>query len=339
MAEKEMSFDIIVAPNIVDYNMEINGVKMFFVWPVIEPIFDVVPGDLGKEINLRHLLNNGKLPDFKYVLHVPTLDKDFLTETKDYLFREYTTGKSLQYLKFEYPKKDVLKGYITTVRGRRPDGKLFIQGEEVQNYLNLRKKYEEAEVAHKKGLIRTETLNSIKELYEGAKERFEEMMKRFYGELESYDEIIDILETDRKEFDTWFSSHVTIVVNPLLQKLWIPFAVEWFKLKDSLGISNFYQLESQENKYDTRYTFVLEMYKKLKEIVSNVLEDCKENTRIRQELILILENCKNIVDEEWLVKDPKKTIMGVPVFFPKQSAGLQLLDRILFNAFGFFVSL
>ena len=334
-----MIFDIIVAPNMVDYNMEINGVKMFFVWPVIEPIFDVIPGDPEKEINLRHLLNNGKLPDYNYVIHVPTLDKDFLTETKDYLFREYTTGKSLQYLKFEYPKEDVSKGYITTVRGRRPDGKLFIQGEEVQNYINLRKRYEEAEAAYTKGLIGRDTLDSIKKLFEDAKLRFEEMMKRFYGDLESYDEIIDILIKDRKEFDEWFDTHITISVNPVLQKLWIPFAIEWFKMKETLSISNFYQLENQENEYDIRYKFVLEMYKKLKEIVTDVLNEYKDNTRIRQELNLILENCKNIVDEEWLVKDPEKTVMGVPIFFPKQVAGLQLLDKILFNAFNFFLPL
>ena len=339
MSEKEICFDLIVAPNMIDYNMEINGVKMFFIWPVIEPIFDSISGDPTGEINLRHLLNNGKLPSFEYSLHVPTIDKDFLTETKDYLFREYTTGKSLQYLKFEYPKKDVSKGYITTVRGRRPDGKLFIQGEEVQNYLNLRKRYKEAEIAYKKGLIGKDTLGSVKQLYEDAKKNFEKMMRCFYGDLESYDEIIEILESDRKEFDNWFSKHVIITVNPLLQKLWVSFAIEWFKLKDSMNISNFYQLDSRENGYDTRYTFVLEMYKKLKEIVSKLIEEYKENTRVEQELNLIYENCRNIVDEEWLVSDPEKTTMGVPVFFPKQSAGLQLLDRILFNAFNFFLSL
>ena len=335
MSEKPI--EIIVVPNMVDYNIEDEMIRSFYVWPVIMPIFEKLENESSSELNLRVFLRTGKLPPHNYEILVPTLDRGFLDEIKDYLFREYTTGKSLEKLNFKYPTIDVGMGYEVIVRGRRRDGKLFVQGEEVQQYLKARRLLEEAKRLFARGRISKEKVDKMQLIYNEKRRLFEEMMRKYYGEDKTmYDKVIEILEQDRKEFDEWWDTHVKYRPSELITELWVKFAKKWFEVKENLGITDFVELCKPDG-FFMRYQFVKQMYKYLSEITKELLDKAPEG-RIKLELLQVYNDATRLATERGLlVDDPYNPRSLMPIVFPKTGEGLKVLNDLMWSAFEFFI--
>lgn len=331
------TIEIIVVPNLVDYNIEDEATRSFYVWPIIMPIFEKLEGESSAELNPRVALRTGKFPKAFYEIYVPTLDRNFLDEIKDYLFREYTTGKSLEKLNFQFPVEDIGMGYEAIVRGRRKDGKLFIQGEEVQQYLKAKRLLEEAKRLYARGRIDKSKVDRMEAIYKEKRKQFENMMQKFYGdEKELYDKVIEILENDRKAFDAWWDKHVKYKPSEILTKLWVKFAKKWFSTKDNLGITNFKNL-SKPDGYFMRYQFVKQMYKYLMEITDELLKTIPEG-RIKQEIRQLHNDSVRLATEKGLlVEHPLNPLTLVPIVFPKSGEGLQLLNDLMWSAFEYFI--
>ncbi|MGQ4832408.1 MAG: hypothetical protein ACP6IS_00755 [Candidatus Asgardarchaeia archaeon] len=341
MTKNEEAFEVITYPNMVDFAIPLEGEEeksFYFVWPVISLSFSHLEGDPEKVDNPAEILRTGKLPEFKFKLLVPTLDKNLLEELKDYLYREYVTGKSLEHLKFRYPEEKLLDQYEAIVRGRRPDGKLFVQSDEITAYLQAKRIYEKISEDYRKGLISKEILDRYQKILDMRKKEFEDMMKKFYGEnREVYEKVLEILEKDKNSFEEWWKQNIEIETAAPISKLWILFARKWFETKRQMKIGSFAELEGKEY-FMKRYEFVIKMYEALFKIVDEILNKIKiDSTRVKKELEIIRDLSKRFYQENVIVSDPETTVQDLTIIFPKRAEGLRLLNDILFKAFEFFL--